>query len=312
MIAAKRVVSVSLGSSRRDKTVCETFFGESFEISRIGTNGDQKKFAALVRELDGNVDAIGLGGIDRYLWSAGRRYEFRAARRLIAGATKTPIVDGSGLKNTLERETVCWLQASGVVDFARSRTLMVCGVDRFGMSEALVAQGGLVVFGDLMFNLGVPAAIRSWRAHRALARVLLPLLTQLPFALLYPTGEKQNTITPKWGRFYHDADVIAGDFLLIRGFLPAPHRCPLAGKVVLTNTTTPADEDELRARGARLLITTTPRFDGRSFGTNVMEGVLVALNNGKIPSETEYLVTLKQLNWTPTVQELSPCKNSPS
>jgi len=30
-----------------------------------------------------------------------------------------------------------------------------------------------------------------------------------------------------------------------------------------------------------MLVTTTPRFDGRSFGTNVMEAVLVALNNGK-------------------------------
>ena len=29
--------------------------------------------------------------------------------------------------------------------------LMVCGVDRFGMAEALVANGADVTFGDLIF-----------------------------------------------------------------------------------------------------------------------------------------------------------------
>lgn len=302
----KRVVSVSLGSSKRDFSETAEFLGETFEISRIGTDGDYKKYHALLLERDGHVDALCLGGIDRYLWSGGRRYEFRDARRLIRGVHKTPIVDGSGLKNTLERETVRWLAKNGVVDFAQQKTLMVCGVDRFGMSEALVEQGGPVVFGDLMFALGVPAAIRSWPAHKTLARTLLPVLTQAPFSLLYPTGEKQEAVTPKWGKWYAWADVLAGDFHLVRRFLPRPDGCPLAGKVILTNTTTAQDVEELKARGARLLVTTTPRFGKRSPGTNVLEGVLVALNNGKPLSEAQYLHLLKRLDWQPNVVPLAP------
>jgi hypothetical protein len=216
-------------------------------------------------------------------------------------------VDGSGLKNTLEREAVRWLARNGVVDFRSSRTLLVSGVDRFGMAEALAEQGGPVVFGDLMFGLGLPLPIRSWAAFGRVARALLPVVTQLPFSLLYPTGDKQDAITPKWGSFYREADVLAGDFLLIRRYLPAPQSAappPLDGKVVLTNTTTEDDARELRARGARLLVTTTPRFDGRSFGTNVMEGVLVALNGGKTPGPDAYLATLERLGWTPDVRPL--------
>jgi len=300
----KRVVSVSLGSSKRDFAETAEFLGESFEISRVGTDGDYEKYHALLLELDGTVDALCLGGIDRYLWSGGRRYEFRDARRLIAGVSKTPVVDGSGLKNTLERETVRWLAQNGVVDFAAKKTLMVCGVDRFGMSEALVEQGGKVVFGDLMFALGVPAIIRSWGAHKTIARTLLPLLTQAPFSLLYPTGEKQEAITPKWGKWFDWADVLAGDFHLIRRFLPTPAGKPLAGKIILTNTTTGQDVEELTARGASLLITTTPRFGARSPGTNVLEGVLVALNGGKALTEAEYLDLLKRLDWKPNVVSL--------
>ncbi len=304
----KKVVSLSLGSSRRDKTVRARFWNEDFEIARIGTNGDQALFVKQLAELDGTVDAIGFGGMDRYLWSNGKRYEFAAAKKLLAGAIKTPVLDGSGLKNTLEREAVRYLAEKGIVDFAHSKTLMVCGVDRFGMSEALAEQGGPLYFGDLMFSLDIPIPIKSAAQHRIIAKTLLPLITKMPLAMLYPTGEKQNTITPKWGDCYKWADIVAGDYLFIGRYLPTPESGFLKDKIILTNTTTETDEPELTRRGAKLLITTTPNFEGRSFGTNVMEAVLVAANNGNPMTETEYLARLQELNWTPSVRKLSADK----
>ena len=126
----------------------------------------------------------------------------------------------------------------------------------------------------------------------------------MPFKWLYPTGEKQNTITPKWGKYYAEADVIAGDFPYIRRYMPDD----LKGKTILTNTITQDDVQQLRQRGVKTLITTTPELDGRSFGTNVMEGVLVAVS-GRKPSELtpdDYLKLLVQLNWQPRVETLSP------
>ena len=78
----------------------------------------------------------------------------------------------------------------------------------------------------------------------------------------------------------------------------------LDGKIVLTNTTTEENQKELKERGVRLLITTTPVFDGRSFGTNVMEAMLVALNGGKEMQPEEYLALLKKLDWKPNVLTL--------
>ena len=50
----------------------------------------------------------------------------------------------------------------------------------------------------------------------------------------------------------------------------------LSGKTVVTNTTTEENIELLRQRGVRVLITTTPRYQGRSFGTNLMEAALTA------------------------------------
>jgi hypothetical protein len=51
----------------------------------------------------------------------------------------------------------------------------------------------------------------------------------------------------------------------------------LPGKIIITNTVTKDDLELLRERGVRVLVTTTPEMQGRSFGTNVLEGVLISL-----------------------------------
>jgi len=212
-------------------------------------------------------------------------------------------VDGSGLKNTLERETVRWLAAHEKFRLRGRRALLVSAVDRFGMAEGLVEAGCETLFGDLIFAVGVPVAVRSLRTIGVLAAVLLPVLRRLPIRFLYPTGEKQENVRPRHRRFFEWADIVAGDFHYIRRNLPPR----LDGKLVLTNTTTDEDVALLRERGLETLVTTTPEFQGRSFGTNVMEGVLIALA-GKRPDEMQpqdYLELLARLGWQPRVVQLA-------
>lgn len=299
---ARRVVSVSLGSSKRNKRHEVNILGEDFVIERIGTDGDLDRFAEMFRELDGKVDALGVGGADVYVVVGQKRYAFRQIKKLIAGAVTTPVVDGSGLKHTLERETIRNLQASGTVNFAASTTLLVSAVDRFGMAQALVEAGGKVIFGDLLFGIGVPIPVRSYGTVKAIGAVVLPIITQLPFKWFYPTGEKQESRSPKYPKVFAEADVIAGDWHYIRRY--APDQMP--GKTILTQTLRTADLEWLQTTGAARAITTTPLMGGETFATNVMEGVIVTLL-GKRPdqvTESEYLETLKRLNWSPNVLRL--------
>jgi len=298
----KHIVSVSLGSSKRDKRSEVVIAGEPFLIERIGTDGDLGRFQQLFAALDGKVDALGVGGADLYIWVGNRRYTFRSIQRLVSVATKTPVVDGSGLKNTLEREALRWIQAQQVVDFARCTVLLVAAVDRFGMAQELAQLARRVIYGDLVFAVGLPIPIRSYRTVEVLGRLLLPIITRLPFQWFYPTGEKQEKRTPRAERLFHEADVIAGDWHYIRRYMP--DRIP--DKTVITNTVRKADIEFLRAAGAARVITTTPVIDGESFATNVMEGVIVALTGRRPETLTpdDYRAALCQLNWSPSVIEL--------
>jgi len=297
-----RVVSVSLGSSTRNKTVDVEMLGRKMSIERIGVDGDYGRAREMIQQLDGQVAAFGMGGTDLYLVAGGKRYVIRESKQLAEAAKQSPIVDGSGLKNTLERETVKWLAARDEFDLANKRVLVVSAVDRFGMAEGFDAIGCETIYGDLIFGLGLPIPVRSLRTMARIASVLLPVLCRLPIKYLYPTGDEQETTRPKHVKYFEWADVVAGDFHFIRRNLPEN----LTGKMVLTNTTTAADVDLMRGRGLEILVTTTPEFDGRSFGTNVMEAALIALA-GKEPAEAQpedYLGLLEQLGWEPRVERL--------
>jgi len=307
----KRVVSVSLGTARRDKRSDAEFLGVPFLIERRGTDGDKRRYRELVAALDGRVDCFGVGGTDAYVFAGDRRYCFRETLDLMAGARRTPWVDGSGLKHTLERETVRWLQESGTLDFRDKRVLLVSAVDRFGMGEALSKRAKSVVYGDILFGMGLPIPIRSWSTVVRLGRLLLPLITRLPVTWFYPAGEKQEVNTPRHRRFFHEADVIAGDWHFIRRFMPER----LDGKIILTNSSRKAEVELLRERGAAQLITTTPQIGGESFATNVMEAVLVALLERPPADLTprDYLDTLGRLGWEPQVTQLAaPPESAPA
>lgn len=298
----KRVVSVSLGSSQGNHAVEAEILGETFSIERIGTDGDVNKAAQIIRELDGAVDAIGLGGTDLYLVAGGRKYVIKESQRLAANAKTTPVVDGSGLKDTLERETIRWLTQHGF-ELKGKNALMVIAVDRFGMAEALLEAGCHTIFGDLMFSLGIPMPMRSMNTVRVLGRLALPILCHLPIRMLYPTGKSQEEIQPKYEKYYQWADIIAGDFHPIRKHLPPR----LEGKMIITNTTTADDVQRLRERGVATLVTTTPKMNGRSFGTNVLEGVFITLA-GKRPEEMtaeDYLALMQRIRWQPRVERLN-------
>jgi len=303
-MSVKRAVSISIGSSKRNKAVEVTLLGERVSIERIGTDGDMEVAALKYKELDGTVDAFGVGGADLGALVDGKWYPLYSVRPMVRFVKETPLLDGGGLKNTLENKAPAFLDKK-IGEYINSRgrkVLVTVGVDRWGLSKAFSEAGYETVYGDLMFGLDIPIAIHKLSSLKTVAALLMPIAGRLPFEMLYPTGEKQEKRTPKWGKHYAWATVIAGDCHYIKRFMPDD----LTGKVIVTNTTTPEDVEIFRKAGVKYLITTTPVLDGRSFGTNMMEAALVAVSGkGRPLTWDELSEMLDKLGFEPQLQELN-------
>lgn len=298
----KRAVSVSIGSSKRDKSVEVELLGVPVRIERIGTDGDMQRAARLFRELDGEVDAFGVGGTNLTLQVAGRSYPLHSVLSLVEGVQRTPIADGSGLKNTIEGQLARFIDEHlGLGDRPR-RALITSGADRWGMAASFLHASYECVIGDLMFGLDLPVPLRTEWALKLMARLLLPIVSRLPFEWLYPTGEEQQKRKPKWGSYFSWASVIAGDCHYITYRMPDE----LPGKIIVTNTTTEDDVALFRRAGVHALVTSTPVYEGRSFGTNMMEAALIAVSNkGRALDEDEIQSMIDQMNLEPQLQILN-------
>lgn len=297
----KRVVSVSIGSAKRDHRYELEVLGEKVILERIGTDGDIARAKAVLAELDGKVDAIGLGGISFYLHAGGRRYALRDALRLVSHVKRTPIADGSGIKNTLEAQLPAAVAEATGRDLRGETCLIVNAVERYALAEALTKAGCRMTFGDLIFSFGLPIPLHSLRSVDRLGRAVLPLVVHLPFKMLYPTGKEQDKQLKSMAtKYLAAATVIAGDYHYIRRHMPRDMR----GKIVITNTVTAADRAQLMERGAAWLATASPDYAGRSFATNVLEALVVAVS-GKHPHELtagDYFAYASQLGIKPRVE----------
>jgi len=301
----KKVLGVSLGSSTRDHKVEIEVLGEKVEIERRGTDGDVKKMMQIFQEYDGKVDVFSLGGTDLYLYSGpqGKRYTIRESEKIISVIKKTPIVDGTRIKYVLEKSVVKYINAQTDIPLKGKKALVTITVDRFGMAEGLIEAGCEMTFGDLIFCLNIPIPLHSFRSIGIFARLLLPILVYVPIKYLYPTGEKQEKSNLKYVKYFQDADIIAGDYLGISQYMPED----MGGKIIITNTVTSSNVEDLKKRGVNYLITTTPEFEGRSFGTNVFQATLVAIS-GKSPEELQpgdYLKLIEKTGFKPRIEKLN-------
>ena len=293
----KHVVSISLGSSARDKRVETEILGEKISIERIGTDGDQELARKKYLEFDGKVDCFGIGGCELGVPIGKRYFKIHAVQDLVKGL-KSPAVDGMGVRKVVESQIANWLDERIDEDVSEKTVMFCVGAGRYNMVESFQKFGSKLMICDAGFLLGIPLYTNYVGVGQFFANLYGPIISRLPFSVLYPTGKKQNENRPRFVRWFNKADIIADDFHYIRRYMPND----LTGKIIVTNTTTESDLELLKDRGVKTLCTTTPRLNGRSFGTNMLEAVLTAINGaGKSLTDSQIANMISEANIQPTL-----------
>jgi hypothetical protein len=298
----KRAVSVSLGNPARDKSIDVNLNGVMVRIERIGTGGHISQAQRLFLELDGQVDALSVGGMDLYVRLGNREYPIYSALKLVKGVKSTPVVDGRALKYVYEGRLFELLGDALGSNPRFRQAFMPFSIDRIGLAEAVSGVTEELVLGDLLFALGVPWTIKGLDRYKRVARFLMPFMSYLPLSMILPPGVEGEKHKPKAERLWREADLIVGDMHYIYTYSPPD----LDDKTVITNTTTPANIELLRERGVKTVVTTSPRYDGRSFGINTMEAALTAYAGlGRPLTDGELNTLVDEIGLKPWVQSLN-------
>ncbi len=291
-----------------DETSQVSFLGETIEIRRIGCGGDPDCVRMLIREADGQMDAIGLEGMPARLHLGCATREHPIGVTLAQAAAITPVVDGAGVRPGLERWGVILACREEPGIFAQKQVLMTPGLNHQGLAQALERRAAAVRYADPILYFALPD-FPGVGAKTTLHQFAAPTLEQLkdaPFRRIFPqSGRPGRQRSPDPFRW---ADVIAGDMPAIRRYAPAQ----LRGKTLVVECADEEDAADMQRRGASILITMMPSLDeaddlGR-WSAATIEAALAALRpNPDAPlTEDTYLDLLADIHWQPAIRYLQP------
>ncbi|MGE5815934.1 MAG: serine carboxypeptidase, partial [Acidobacteriota bacterium] len=298
----KRLLLIHTGNQRSTCTV--NFLGADIEVERVGCAGDPDSARALIADHRDIVDAVALDGIPLNLsLNRARRQALGAS---IAAGARVAVVDGSGVRDGLERWGVTLADRAQPGIFGGKKVLLVPGLNHPGLLHALAARGGVVRYGDRVVFFGISDIPGMGRRHAVekSAAAILEQLQHLPLARLHPAPGAARM--PRIGAPFRWADVIAGDVGTIRCYAPAR----LEGKTIVVECADDDDVKDLSARGARLLVTLMPGLDGRGslgrWSAAAIEGMMSLLRpDPTLPlNENTYLDLMADLDWSPGIRYL--------
>ena len=302
----KRILIVDLGLGERHASV--SLLGQQVDVRRAGCGGDLARASRLVREADGQVDAIALEGLPLEIRLGAAVRPHVGAGDLRAAATRTPLVDGRAIRDGLERWAVILADRQQPGIFAEKRILMVPGFNHVGLANALMRHSDTLRFADPVTHLGVPS-LPGVGARMTLEQVATPTVDRLsgyPYTRLFPPATRSDR--PVSPALFEWADVLAGDVAAVRRF--APDR--LARKTIVVEHASEDDLADLAERGASILVTLMPSLDGvgalGTWSAAAVEAMLGAVRaTPDLPlSEDTYLDLIARLDWAPSVRYLRP------
>jgi predicted amino acid dehydrogenase len=275
----KKVVTISLGSSKQDFSFETDFLGQRFQVKRVGANNDTTQAWELMRRHQTTADAIGLGEIGDH-WHVGQNTVInKETKRLLNVVTRVPATTGATLRRLLQVRAVRHVQNELGHYFNNNIVLFLNGMRNYDMAVALSDYTPNLQFADALAQTGAPKLLTSLTQLELYAKGSEWALSGKRGEMLESalSGFKNNRIAAA----VRDAHLIVGTFHEIKE-VGSPAN--LAGKTVITSA---VDDERLaffKHCKVNLVVDVSPKLFDRVVGVNVIEAMILA-SLGKPPEE---------------------------
>jgi len=294
----KKIISISLGPGDLDYHFRTRFLGESFQVSRIGTDGDAGQVAKLIVARRDEADTLGLGMVREH-YTVGTDHFIRpGTRKLEKLAGHTPVTTGARLREIVQEWTVRSAQLELGKLFNNAKVLFLSGTTNYRLASILSEYTDNLTFADPVAQFGLPNLLRSLRALELYAAGSHPVLR-------FESGKDLIPSIAPFQFFNHlvlrravrEAHVVVAPYEQLAHYTANE----LEGKTVITSTVSDERLEELKEKGVRLVLDCSIQPFKQTVGLNVVEAMVMAAL-GKSASEIsqdDYLEIFTDLQLKP-------------
>jgi predicted amino acid dehydrogenase len=267
----KKVVTVTLGSSKQDFSFQADFLGQRFQVKRLGADNDTGKAWELMRRHQATADAIGLGEIgDHYHVGQDTRIN-KETQRLLNVVTRVPATTGARLRRLLQVRAVRYVQGHLGNYFNNNLVLFLSGMRNYDMAQTLSDYTPNLKFADALAQTGAPTMLTSLTQLELYAKGSDWALSGRPGEMLGGAlaAFKSSRIAAEVGKSH----VIVGTFHEIKQLGTSKN---LAGKTVITSA---VDDERLaffKQCHVNLVVDVSPQLFEKVVGVNTLEAMMLA------------------------------------
>jgi len=267
----KKVVTVTLGSSKQDFEFKTDFLGQSFSVRRLGADQDTGKAWELMRRHQATADAIGLGEISDHYNVGLRTVTNKETKRLTNVVTRVPVTTGATLRRLLQVRAIHYVQKELGHYFNNNLVLFLSGMRNYDMALAMSDYSKNLSFADALFQTGAPAMLGSLEQLELYAKGSDFILGGKPGEMLESSLSefKIKRAASAVGKSH----VVVGTFAEIKAVGNATN---LEGKTLITS----AVDDERMAFFTKckvnLVVDVSPKLFEKVVGINTIEAMILA------------------------------------
>jgi predicted amino acid dehydrogenase len=275
----KKVVTVTLGSSKKDFEFKTKFLGQEFSVRRFGADKDSTKAWEMLRRQQANADAIALSDMPDHYHVGLRTVINKKSQHLLQVVTRVPVTTGASLRRLLQVRAVRHVQKELGNYFNNNLVLFLSGMRNYDMAVALSDYTRNLSFADPVFHAASPVLLSSLDQLELFAKGKELLPDGLPGDFLKGVlGTLKNKIV---ANAVDKSQVIVGTFREIQAVASGRN---LEGKTLITS----AVDDEAFAFFAKhkvnLAVDVTPKLFDQVVGISTITAMILAAT-GKAESE---------------------------
>ena len=275
----KKVVTVTLGSSKKDFEFKTKFLGQEFSVRRLGADQDSSKAWELMRRQQANADAIALSDMVDHYHVGLRTVVNKKSQALMQVVTRVPVTTGASLRRLLQVRAIRYVQKELGHYFNNNLVLFLSGMRNYDMAVALSDYTRNLSFADPVFQAGSPLLLSSLEQLELYAKgkELLPGIVPGKFLKSVLSTLKNKIVANAVAKSH----VIVGTFREIQAVSSSGN---LDGKTLITS----AIDDEALAFFAKhkvnLVVDVSPKLFDKVVGISTITAMILA-STGKSESE---------------------------
>ncbi len=275
----KRIVNISLASSKDDYEFETRFLDQEFHIQRLATDGDLEKAAEMLLHWHTKADAIGLDSFKFPTLGFSEMMEEEMGKlRELGSQMQVPITAGDALRTVLHEWALRHIQFKfGNNYFDNARVFFFSGVVNSTLANVMAEYTENLTFADPILENGIPAFLRSIGDLKTYATRLHGRLEWIPSRRLssaMPPLRELNDYRVR--QAIRRASIIVVPYYDFDRYMERLTAEELRGKTVITPTAYDDRLEFLRDRGVDVVIDTTPKILDRVVGVSVLEAMIMA------------------------------------